>query len=109
MARDRTQAFGILDDNDWVCAATMINGLPGETQRCDQDIELVEELKSIATKSLIIPMNFVSMRGSSSIVTRHYAKKMTPEHWQLMGECLDHDFHVVHNYCDVLIKMAADW
>ncbi|MGZ4926335.1 MAG: B12-binding domain-containing radical SAM protein [Halobacteriota archaeon] len=59
-----TQAFGILDDNDWVCAATIINGLPGETtDDVIKSIELVEELKSIATKSLIIPMNFVSMRG----------------------------------------------
>jgi radical SAM superfamily enzyme YgiQ (UPF0313 family) len=92
-----TQAFGILDDNDWVCAATMINGLPGETtDDVIKSIELVEELKSIATKSLIIPMNFVSMRGSSLDSKETFtAKKMTPEHWQLLGECLDHDLHVV--------------
>jgi len=92
-----TQAFGILDDNDWVCAATMINGLPGETtDDVIKSIELVEDLKSIATKSLIIPMNFVSMRGSSLDCKETFtAKKMTREHWQLMGECLDHDLHVV--------------
>ena len=92
-----TQAFGILDDNNWVCAATMINGLPGETtDDVIKSIELVEELKSIATKSLIIPMNFVSMRGSSLDAKETFtAKKMTPEHWQLLGECLDHDLNVV--------------
>jgi radical SAM superfamily enzyme YgiQ (UPF0313 family) len=92
-----TQAFGILDDNDWVCAATMINGLPGETtDDVIKSIELVDELKSIATKSLIIPMNFVSMRGSSLDSKETFtAKKMTPEHWQLLGECLDHDLSVV--------------
>jgi radical SAM superfamily enzyme YgiQ (UPF0313 family) len=91
-----TQAFGILDDNDWVCAATMINGLPGETtDDVIKSIELVDELKSIATKSLIIPMNFVSMRGSSLDSKETFtAKKMTPEHWQLLGECLDHDLSV---------------
>jgi hypothetical protein len=53
-------------------------------------------LKSIATKSLIIPMNFVSMRGSSLDSKETFtAKKMTPEHWQLLGECLDHDLSVV--------------
>jgi len=92
-----TQAFGILDDNDWVCAATMINGLPGETtDDVIKSIELVEELKSIATKSLIIPMNFVSMRGSYLDRQETFtAKKMTREHWQLLGECLDHDLKVV--------------
>jgi len=92
-----TQAFGILDDNDWVCAATMINGLPGEiADDVIKSIELVEELKSIATKSLIIPMNFVSMRGTSLDYEETFTvKKMTPEHWQLMGECIDHDLNVV--------------
>jgi radical SAM superfamily enzyme YgiQ (UPF0313 family) len=75
----------------------MINGLPGETtDDVIKSIELVDELKSIATKSLIIPMNFVSMRGSSLDSKETFtAKKMTPEHWQLLGECLDHDLNVV--------------
>jgi radical SAM superfamily enzyme YgiQ (UPF0313 family) len=92
-----TQAFGILDDNNWVCAATIINGLPGETpDDVAKSVELVEELKSIATKSLIIPMNFVSMHGSSLDYEETFTiKKMTPEHWQLMGECIDHDLKVV--------------
>jgi len=92
-----TQAFGILNDNNWVCAATMINGLPGETtDDVIKSTELVEELKSIATESLIIPMNFVSMHGSSLDRQETFTvKKMTPEHWQLMGECLDHDLNVV--------------
>jgi hypothetical protein len=92
-----TQAFGIHDDNDWVCAATMINGLPGETiDDVIKSIELVEELKSIATKSLIIPMNFVSMPGSSLDCQGTFiAKKTTPEHWQLLGECIDHDLKMI--------------
>ncbi len=91
-----TQAFGILNDNDWVCAATMINGLPGETtDDVIKSIELVQELKSIAKKSLIIPMNYVSMHGASLDCKETFtANNMTREHWQLLGECLDHDLHV---------------
>ena len=43
-----------------------------------------------------IPMNFVSMRGSALDNKETFTmKKMTPEHWQLFGECIDHDFTVV--------------
>ncbi len=91
-----TQAFGILDDNNWVCAATMINGLPGETaDDVIKSVELVQELKSIAKKSLIIPMNYVAMRGPSLDCNETFTvRNMLPEHWQLLGECLDHDLNV---------------
>ncbi|RJS75043.1 radical SAM protein [Methanophagales archaeon] len=90
-----TQAFGILDDNNWFCAATMINGLPEETtDDVIRSIELVEDLKG--TSSLIVPMNFVSMRGSALDSEESFTMaKMTPEHWQLMGECIDHDLKIV--------------
>ena len=90
-----TQAFGILDDNNWFNAATMINGLPGETvDDVIKSIELVEDLKG--TSSLIVPMNFVSMRGSALDSEESFTMaKMTPEHWQLMGECIDHNLNIV--------------
>ena len=41
-------------------------------------------------------MNFVSMRGSALDNKETFTmKKMTPEHWQLFGECIDHDLKVV--------------
>jgi radical SAM superfamily enzyme YgiQ (UPF0313 family) len=90
------QAFGILDDNNWICAATLINGLPGETtDDVIRSIELVEELKKTSTLSFVFPMNFVSMRGSVLDKEKTFTiRKMTPEHWQLLGECLDHDLTV---------------
>jgi len=90
-----TQAFGLLDDNNWFNAATMINGLPGEnTDDVVESIELVEDLKG--TASLIVPMNFVSMRGSALDSEESFTMaKMTSEHWQLMGECIDHDLKIV--------------
>ncbi|RZN37233.1 MAG: radical SAM proteinB12-binding domain-containing radical SAM protein [Methanophagales archaeon ANME-1-THS] len=88
-------AFGILDDNTWFNAATLINGLPGETvDDVLKSIELVDELKG--TASLIVPMNFVSMRGTMLDNEETFTiAKMTPEHWQLMGECLDHNLTVM--------------
>ena len=90
-----TQAFSILDDNNWFNAATLINGLPGETaDDVIKSIELVEDLKG--TSSLIVPMNFVSMRGSALDSEETFTMaKMTPEHWQLFGECIDHNLKVV--------------
>ena len=90
-----TQAFGILDDNNWFNAATIINGLPGETtEDVLKSVELVEDLKG--TSSLIVPMNFVSMRGTTLDSEETFTMaKMTPEHWQLMGECIDHNLNLV--------------
>lgn len=89
------QAFGILDDDNWFNAATLINGLPDETtDDVIENIELIEDLKG--TSSLIVPMNFVSMRGSILDNEDTFTiAKMTPEHWQLMGECIDHNLNIV--------------
>jgi hypothetical protein len=41
-------------------------------------------------------MNFVSMRGSVLDSKESFTiNKMTPEHWQLLGQCLEHDLNVV--------------
>lgn len=89
------QGFGLLTDNKWFNAATLINGLPGETpDDVIKSIELVEDLKG--TSSLIVPMNFVSMRGSLLDDEETFTiAKMTPKHWQLMGECIDHNLTVM--------------
>lgn len=89
------QAFGILTDNKWFNAATLINGLPGETpDDVIKSIELVEDLKG--TSSLIVPMNFVSMRGTVLDKEETFTiAMMTPEHWQLMGECIEQNLLVM--------------
>ncbi|ADI73884.1 Radical SAM domain protein [Methanohalobium evestigatum Z-7303] len=89
------QAYGILDDNNWITAATLINGLPSETtDDINTSIELVKDLKG--TSSLIVPMNFVSMKGSALDNEESFTMdKMKPEHWQLMGECIEHDLEIV--------------
>jgi hypothetical protein len=41
-------------------------------------------------------MNFVSMRGSMLDSEETFTiAKMTPEHWQLLGVCIDHNLKVV--------------
>ena len=56
--------------------------------------ELAEDLKGIS--SLIVPMNFVSMRGAILDNNESFTMaKMTSEHWQPMGECIDHDLKIV--------------
>lgn len=89
------QAFGILDDNNWFNAATVINGLPGETaDDVIKSVELVDDLKGIS--SLIVPMNFVSMRGTALNSDESFTMaKMMPEHWQLMGGCIDHNLTIM--------------
>jgi radical SAM superfamily enzyme YgiQ (UPF0313 family) len=113
-----TQAFGLLDDNHWFNAATIINGLPGETtDDVIKSIELVEDLKG--TSSLIVPMNFVSMRGSHLDQEETFTiAKMTPEHWQLMGECIDHNLSIMSKLMKIysargikssLLSLAANY
>ncbi|MBN1761944.1 MAG: B12-binding domain-containing radical SAM protein [Methanomicrobia archaeon] len=89
------QAFGLLDDNRWFNASTIINGLPGETpDDILASIELVEDLKS--TSLLIVPMNFVSIRGSPLTNEETFTiAKMTSEHWQLIGVCVEHNLRVL--------------
>jgi hypothetical protein len=89
------QAFGLLDDLNWINASTIINGLPGETEEdVLATIELVEDLDR--TSSLIVPMNFVSMHGPVIGNAETFTiAKMRPVHWQLIGTCLEHNLDVL--------------
>ena len=54
------RAFEILSENNWVPCATLIIGLPGETEKdVELTIDLVERLRPF--KSLIVPLFFVAM------------------------------------------------
>ena len=106
------QAFGLLDDLHWFNASTVINGLPGETEEdVLATIELVENLKG--TSSLIVPMNFVSMHGPILANEETFTiAKMKPVHWQLMGECLDHNLSILPQLIHVYMTrtdFAKSW
>ena len=86
------EAFQILAENHWVPVATLILGLPGETENdVDLTISLVEKLKPY--KSLIVPLSFVAegriMNKSESFLQNH----MTPKHTELFVKCWDHNIH----------------
>ena len=88
------QSLGILGDNHWIPACTLIFGLPGERE---EDViktqDLLDEIEE--SRSLIVPLFFVPMHGSALSMEESFAvESMTPEHWKVMGACLEHDVRV---------------
>lgn len=90
------QSLGILEDNNWVPACTLMVGLPGETREdVLKTLELMDKLRD--SFSLIVPLFFVSMAGSALSKENSFtADKMLPEHWELLGVCLEHDVKIAH-------------
>lgn len=83
-------AFEILSENSWVPVATMIMGLPGETEKdVDLSIDLVERLRPF--KSLIVPLFLVSEGGFKDKAESFSMKKMTPKHSELFLKCWSHN------------------
>ena len=83
-------AFEILSRNHWVPCATLIIGLPGETEKdIDLTIHLLEELRNF--KSLIVPLFLVSMGGLKDRVESFTLEKMTPKRSELFLKCWEHN------------------
>ncbi len=84
------QSLGILEDNNWIPACTLISGLPGE-EKDDviKTLDLLDDIKD--SLSLIVPLAFVSMEGSTLSTEESFTvEKMIPEHWMVLGECMEH-------------------
>ena len=83
-------AFKVLSENSWVPCATLIIGLPGETEKdIDLTIDLVEELS--AFKSLMVPLFLVSEGGLKEKAESFSIEKMTPKHSELFLKCWEHN------------------
>jgi radical SAM superfamily enzyme YgiQ (UPF0313 family) len=83
-------AFEVMSRNCWVPCATLIIGLPDETEKdIDLTSDLLEELKSF--KSLIVPLFFVSMGGLKDKTESFTIKKMTPKQAELFFKCWEHN------------------
>jgi len=83
-------AFEVMSRNCWVPCATLIIGLPDETERdIDLTIDLLEELKSF--KSLIVPLFLVSMGGLKDKTESFNVENMTPKHAELFLKCWEHN------------------
>jgi len=83
-------AFEIMAKNCWVPCATLIIGLPGETEKdIDLTVDLLEELKQF--KSLIVPLFLVSMGGLKDRTESFTVEKMTPKQSELFLKCWEHN------------------
>jgi radical SAM superfamily enzyme YgiQ (UPF0313 family) len=89
------QGLGMLHDQNWVSACTLISGLPGEQEEdVLRTLELMDRIRDI--RALVVPMNFVSMTPSALSYKESFTtEKMLPVHWQLLAACTEHDLRVV--------------
>jgi radical SAM superfamily enzyme YgiQ (UPF0313 family) len=85
-------AFEVMEENHWVPCATLIIGLPGETDRdVDLTIDLLEELNNF--KSLIVPLFLVSMGGLKGKTESFTVEEMTPKQSELFLKCWEHNIN----------------
>ncbi len=96
------RSFEILSENSWVPCATVILGLPGETEGdLEKTARLVEELRPF--KSLIVPLFFVSaggLKGSESFTLA----KMTRAHGEAFIKCWEHNIEWIPKIFDERFK-----
>ncbi|UCE92150.1 MAG: B12-binding domain-containing radical SAM protein [Methanobacteriota archaeon] len=85
------ESMKLLSGNGWVACGTLVLGMPGEqTDDVLRTLELVRDLRRY--KSLIVPLFFVPL-GEMTESDFFTPEGMLPEHWMLLAECIDHDFH----------------
>lgn len=85
------EGFRISHENHFVCTATIILGLPGETL---EDVEMTTELvKSLYNyQSVIIPLFFTPMQSTRLEGTKQFTKNdITPAHDKLLMACWEHN------------------
>jgi radical SAM superfamily enzyme YgiQ (UPF0313 family) len=85
-------AFEVMSRNCWVPCATLIIGLPDETEKdIDLTVDLVEELENF--KSLIVPLFLVSMGGLKGKAESFTIDKITPKQSELFLKCWEHNIN----------------
>lgn len=86
-------ALGILHDNKWIPAMTLLVGLPDEkTEDVIETIDLLDDLKRY--RSLIVPLYFISNMEMILHVKNSFNRQcLTPEHEELFAKCLAHSLH----------------
>ena len=82
--------FKILDRNHWIPCATLIMGLPGETENdVDQTLELLKKIDGY--RSLIVPLFFVATGELNNGERSFTVDQMTKAHTQLFLDCWEHN------------------
>jgi radical SAM superfamily enzyme YgiQ (UPF0313 family) len=84
--------FRIYHDNNFVCCATIILGLPGEEREdVEQTTALIRSLRPY--QSLIVPLFFTPLQTTRLEHAGPLLKRdLTPQHYELITACWDHNF-----------------
>ncbi|UCD97148.1 MAG: B12-binding domain-containing radical SAM protein [Candidatus Bathyarchaeota archaeon] len=89
-----TQAFGILNDNDWYPLATLIIGLPQEREEdVTETLELMDGLKGY--NAFYVPLFFVPLENCL-LMHRKAAEidSLTEIRWELLTRCWEYNVRI---------------
>jgi radical SAM superfamily enzyme YgiQ (UPF0313 family) len=93
------QGFGLMNDNNLIPAATLIVGLPEETEDdVIKTMELVDDVKDC--RSLIVPLFFVPL-GKLKNKDWFREAQVNKLHEQLMFQCAEHSLRWVDSLLDM--------
>lgn len=95
------ECYGLFKDQSWLPVASLVLGLPGETE---EDValttELVESLKG--SIGLMLPLFFTPIGETRLGNAKGFGKDQArPEHWELVGTCLEYNLchlKALHRY-----------
>lgn len=88
------QAFGILNDSNWYPLATLIVGLPGESESdVAETLEMMDDLKSYS--AFYVPLFFVPLENCL-LVHQRGAKvdSLTKIRWELLSRCWEYNARI---------------
>ena len=92
-----TQAFGILNDNDWYPLATLIVGLPDETEEDVQEtLDLMDDLKDFS--AFYVPLFFVPLEDCL-LMNKRGAEldSLTKMRWVFLTRCWEYNVRIWRN------------
>ncbi|MCW4019200.1 MAG: B12-binding domain-containing radical SAM protein [Candidatus Bathyarchaeota archaeon] len=89
-----TQAFGILNDNDWYPLATLIVGLPDETEEDVADtLSLMDDLKSF--NAFYVPLFFVPLEDCLLMNNKGAeVDSLTKRRWEFVTRCWEYNVRI---------------
>jgi len=92
-----TQAFGILNDNDWSPLATLIVGLPDETEEDVADtLSLMDDLKDF--NAFYVPLFFVPLEDCL-LMNKRGAEydQLNKMRWEFLTRCWEYNVRIWRN------------
>ena len=89
-----SQAFGILNDNDWYPLATLIVGLPDENEEdVIETLELIDDLKEY--QAFYVPLLFVPLENCLLMNNRGAEiDSLTKARWQFISRCWEYNARI---------------